>query len=184
MTSFKLYLFFSFLFFFLQPSKGYEICRTRCGPVPIRFPFQIISSLPENRCGYPGFTVLCENETQNILTFPSGEFRIESIDYLWQLISISDPSNCTAKRLLQGFDYLNTPFQPLYARNFTFLNCTSDPLIFLSTGVSPIPCLSSESYSVVALPNDRYNVSNILSCSEIATFLYPSLRADDSSDSW
>ncbi|XP_022754162.1 putative RING-H2 finger protein ATL21A [Durio zibethinus] len=110
-----------------------------------------------------------ESYNNNNICQPLLGQRIESIDYLWQLISISDPSNCSAKRLLQGFDYLNTPFQPLYARNFTFLNCTSDALIFPSTGVSPIPCLSSESYSVVALPNDRYNGSNILSCSEIAT---------------
>ncbi|XWS50086.1 hypothetical protein CRYUN_Cryun12cG0058200 [Craigia yunnanensis] len=184
MASFKLFLFFSFLFFFLQPSKGNERCRKGCGTVPIRFPFQMISSLPEYRCGYPGFTVICESETQNILIFPlSGEFKIASIAYMSQLIWISDPSNCTAKCLLQGFNYSDTPFHPLYTRNFTFLNCTTDAPIFQSARVSPIPCLSSESYSVVALPTDRYNVSDMLRCMEITTFLYPSWGPGDSSDS-
>ncbi|XVE64689.1 hypothetical protein DITRI_Ditri07aG0121300 [Diplodiscus trichospermus] len=180
MASFKLFL-FSFLFF-LQPSNGDERCRTGCGPVLIRFPFQMNNSLPENRCGYPGFNVTCKNETQQILTFPfSGELRIVSIAYSLQLLCITDPSNCTAKRLLQGFDYSGTPFQPLYTRNFTFLNCTPDSPIF--TQVSPIPCLSSESYSVVALPTDQCHASDILRCTDIATFKYPSWGPDDSSDS-
>ncbi|XVF53073.1 hypothetical protein PTKIN_Ptkin05aG0070300 [Pterospermum kingtungense] len=185
MASFKLFLFFSFLFFFLQPSKGHDRCPTGCGTVPIRFPFQMNRSIPENRCGYDqGFTVRCQNEAQNILKFPfSGEFEIASIDYSSQLIQISDQTGCTPKRLLQGFNYSDTPFQPLSTRNFTFLNCTSDAPIFLNAGVSAIPCLSTENHSVVALPTDRYNVSDRKRCVEMITFLYPIMGPDDSSDS-
>ncbi|EOY25022.1 RING/U-box superfamily protein [Theobroma cacao] len=183
MAPFK--LFFSLIFFFfLQPSRSDdERCQTGCGPVPIRSPFQIITILPENRCGYPGLTVQCKNETQKILTFPfSGEFRVKSIDYLSQLVLISDPSDCTAERLLQGFNYSHTPFQPLPSRNFKFFNCTPDSPIF-RTGATPISCLSGESYSVVALPTDISYVSNMSGCMERATFLYPSREPDASSDS-
>ncbi|XVF10415.1 hypothetical protein REPUB_Repub07fG0180900 [Reevesia pubescens] len=184
MASFKLFLFFSFLLFFLQPSRSDQICPSVCGPVPIHFPFQMISILPKSRCGYPGFTITCQNQTQIILTIPfSGDFIIESISYLSQLISITDPSNCTAKRLLEGFDSFGTPFQPVYTRNFTFLNCSSDSPIFQSIGALPIPCLSDKSYSVFALPTDRYNLSNMFRCTEIANVLYPTWGQADLSDS-
>lgn len=184
MASFKLFLFFSFLFFFLQASEGNErYCPTGCvTEVPIRFPFQMIDSLPENRCGYDQrFTVRCQNETQNILRFPfSGDFEITSIGYPTQRISIRDPSYCTPKRLLQGFNYYDTPFQPLHTRNFTFLNCSSDAPIFQNREISPIPCLSSESNLVVALSTDSFNVYkyNMTRCTEMTTILFPEPEYD------
>ncbi|MBA0707498.1 hypothetical protein Golax_019538, partial [Gossypium laxum] len=181
MAAFRLFLFFFFLLFYLQPSRSHESCHPGCDLlVPIHFPFQMMSNPPENRCGYDGFTVTCKNETRNILTFPfSGDFVVDSISYFSQRISITDPCNCIARRLLQGFNYSDTPFQPLDTRNFTFLNCTSDAPVFQSPGgVSPIPCLSSESHSFVALPTERVGASNTSSCTEVVTFMHPSL--DDS----
>ncbi|TYH80030.1 hypothetical protein ES332_D03G105300v1 [Gossypium tomentosum] len=181
MADFRLFLFFFFLLFYLQPSRSHESCHPGCDlMVPIHFPFQMMSNPPENRCGYDGFTVTCKNETRNILTFPfSGDFVIDSISYFSQRISITDPCNCIARRLIQGFNYSDTPFRPLDTRNFTFLNCTSDAPVFQSPGgVSPIPCLSSESHSFVALPTERVGASNTSSCTEVVTFMHPSL--DDS----
>ncbi|KAG8496823.1 hypothetical protein CXB51_008046 [Gossypium anomalum] len=150
MAAFRLFLFFFFLLFYLQPSRSHESC-------------------------HPGCDLL-----RNILTFPfSGDFVIDSISYFSQRISITDPGNCIARRLLQGFNYSDTPFQPLDTRNFTFLNCTSDAPVFQSPGgVSPIPCLSSESHSFVALPTELVGASNTSSCTEVVTFMHPSL--DDS----
>ena len=151
----------------------------------------VLQVTPKKSTNHPKvFSIACldlphhHDRKQQHQQFPlSGKFKIASIAYMSQLIWISDPSNCTAKRLLQGFDYSDTPFHPFYTRNFTFLNCTTDAPIFQSARVSPISCLSSKNYSVVALPTDRYNVSNMLRCMEITTFSYPSWGPGDSSDS-
>ncbi|OMO79761.1 hypothetical protein CCACVL1_13446 [Corchorus capsularis] len=177
MGSIKLFLLLSSLSFFIQPSKSEGRCQTEyCGfQVPIRFPFQLMASFPQSRCGYPGFTVTCKNETKKILTFPfSGEFEIQGIDYFSQLVRISDPYGCTAGRLLQGFNYSGTPFQPPSTQILTFLNCTPDSKMFIISGIMPISCLSSENYSVVGVSIDESSdFSKRFVCSEITTILYP-----------
>ncbi|EOY25023.1 Uncharacterized protein TCM_016465 [Theobroma cacao] len=58
--------------------------------------------------------------------FPfSGKFKVEILDYMWQYIWISDPSDCIAERGLQGFDLSGTPLELLYLQSFTILNYSS-----------------------------------------------------------
>ncbi|OMO79762.1 hypothetical protein CCACVL1_13447 [Corchorus capsularis] len=173
----KLFLLFSFLSFLIQPSRSDERCHseTECGSSEptIHFPFSFSQS--QTHCGYPGFTVTCKNETQKIITFPfSGEFKIEDIDYFSQVMRISDPYGCTQGRLLEGFNYSATPFEPSLTQNFTFFNCTPDPSIPIITGINPISCLSSDNYSVVAVPTEESSdFSSLFTCSKMTTILYP-----------
>ncbi|WRX17053.1 hypothetical protein QQP08_009540 [Theobroma cacao] len=90
-------------------------------------------------CGYPGFSLACKNET--IIRFPfSGKFKVEILDYMWQYIWISDPSDCIAERGLQGFDLSGTPLELLYLQSFTILNYSSG---------TPIPHTEGQRFPVV-----------------------------------
>ncbi|XP_017972639.1 PREDICTED: putative RING-H2 finger protein ATL21A [Theobroma cacao] len=123
MAAFKLLFFFSFLFF-LQPSTSHQRCQFIDQP---------------DGCGYPGFSLACKNET--IIRFPfSGKFKVEILDYMWQYIWISDPSDCIAERGLQGFDLSGTPLELLCLQSFTILNYSSG---------TPIPHTEGQRFPVV-----------------------------------
>ncbi|KAI7995539.1 putative RING-H2 finger protein ATL21A [Camellia lanceoleosa] len=97
-----LFFFFSSLTIFTYKASSVDICEpTSCAasePV-IRFPFRLKTGQPD-RCGYPGFDLSCNNQTQTVLTLPhSGEFTVTHIDYLQQWISINDPNFCLPNRV-------------------------------------------------------------------------------------
>ncbi|XWS61616.1 hypothetical protein CRYUN_Cryun07bG0141600 [Craigia yunnanensis] len=159
-----------FFFFVLELSIRSESCQTNCGYNSIIFPFQLRNQSDEYRCGYPGFDLSCNNQSQTIITLPSsGDFKIEILDYYGQFIALSDPADCLARRLiLEGFDPSGTPFQPVDLKNFTLLNCSSDVLSLELIGMS-IPCLNTENKYVLAIPVDRPDLfTSLSSCLKIA----------------
>ncbi|KAK8366432.1 hypothetical protein V6Z11_A02G118900 [Gossypium hirsutum] len=139
---------------------GDDRCQTRCGYKEINFPFQLKNRPNEYRCGYPGFDVSCNNQTDTIIAFPSS----------------GDPNGCLAKRLLEGFDLSGTPFQTVYLQNFTLLNCSNDVPFWYPEFVTYISCLSSENNYTVAISVDRTDLFvPFSSCLEIATVSVSSL---------
>ncbi|XP_022854065.1 putative RING-H2 finger protein ATL21A [Olea europaea var. sylvestris] len=147
-----------FLFFFFS-FKQLVLCADVCSPAScdgvgprIRFPFRLIGRQPEH-CGYPGFHLFCNNQSQTILSLPlSGEFVVDYIDYTRQAIFINDPDLCDSKRIL-NFSLSRTPFEGTYTRKFTFLNCSSKATEYMSYNLIPLFCLSRENYSVMAMPS-------------------------------
>uniref|UniRef100_A0A0D3BNS9 RING-type E3 ubiquitin transferase n=1 Tax=Brassica oleracea var. oleracea TaxID=109376 RepID=A0A0D3BNS9_BRAOL len=150
MTFSKQLLTLFFLLFFLLPlrhaSKPKKCPSSRwgwlsCGPpseVPIRFPF----------CDHKGFNLRCNNINKTVLHLPmSGAFLVESIDYLNQRISISDPDNCLAKRLLT-FNLSGSPFSSPFYTEHTFFTCPGD--VVLPSSYRSIPCLSNSTSSFYA----------------------------------
>ncbi|XP_013637086.1 PREDICTED: putative RING-H2 finger protein ATL21B [Brassica oleracea var. oleracea] len=77
----------------------------------------------------------------------SGAFLVESIDYLNQRISISDPDNCLAKRLLT-FNLSGSPFSSPFYTEHTFFTCPGD--VVLPSSYRSIPCLSNSTSSFYA----------------------------------
>ncbi|XP_039029424.1 putative RING-H2 finger protein ATL21A [Hibiscus syriacus] len=151
-----------------------DICQPRCGYQEISFPFQLRN---ENRCGYPGFDLSCNNQNDTIISFPSsGNFSVETINYYVQFIAIGDPDGCLPKRLLEGFDTAATPFHQDYLQNFTLLNCSYN-VPYMDIYVTYIPCLSSDGNCTVAIPVDRPDLFEpFSSCREIATVSLPLLE--------
>ncbi|XP_017628636.1 putative RING-H2 finger protein ATL21B [Gossypium arboreum] len=156
---------------------GDDRCQTRCGYKEINFPFQLKNRPNEYRCGYPGFDVSCNNQTDTIIAFPSsGNFTAQIIRNVEQIIEIGDPNGCLAKRLLEGFDLSGTPFQTVYLQNFTLLNCSNDVPFWYPEFVTYISCLSSENNYTVAISVDRTDLFvPFSSCLEIATVSVSSL---------
>ncbi|KAG8496825.1 hypothetical protein CXB51_008039 [Gossypium anomalum] len=173
---FKLYFFIIF-FFLISSIMGDDRCQTRCGYKEINFPFQLKNQPNECRCGYPVFDVSCNKQTDTIIAFPSsGNFTAQIIGNVEQIIEIGDPNGCLAKRLLEGFDLSGTPFQTVYLRNFTLLNCSNDVPFWYPEFVTYISCLSSENNYTVAISVDRPDLFvPFSSCLEIATVSVSSL---------
>lgn len=162
------------LFVFAQPAISSSICKhAKCGSsgLPIRFPFRLKDRQPEH-CGYPGFDLSCNNQNQTVLNLPqSGEFVLDSIDYIEQAISIKDPDLCLPKRML-NFSLLGSPFQPVYTINYTFLNCSSsssssDWMVYASYQFVPLFCLSGKNHSVFAMNLSSSNQRVPASCRRI-----------------
>lgn len=133
--------------------------------VPVKFPFQIINNLESlnPRCRYPRFELLC-SRNKTILMLPrSGLFAVRNIDYNLQTLDINDPLNCLPKRFLDNFSLEDSPFEQKIYGNFTFLNCSSS-----SSSSNHVPehhrtvaCLSTENYTVLAVPSRFYNETKL-----------------------
>ncbi|MED6146872.1 hypothetical protein PIB30_038732 [Stylosanthes scabra] len=138
----------------------------------IRFPFQLQSNqLQRPYCGYPGFKLICMNDTKTVLDLPfSGEFYVRNINYLTQQIQVYDPDHCLPKRLL-SLNLSGTPFVATLSRNYTFLSCKSSNAMSRSV---PIDCLSNSTYFVSAVPSvDLANNSLPDSCKVIGRLSFP-----------
>ncbi|CAB4280148.1 unnamed protein product [Prunus armeniaca] len=142
-----------FLFSLFLPHRAATPCNgSTCsidGPVA-RFPFQIRNNQVSSNCGYPGFDLSCNNQSQTIITFPSsGDFIVQSISYLAQILYINGTDNCMPKRFLhRDLSFEDTPFS-IYlgfegTKNYTFFNCSSDQEIYWPSNI--ISCLSTESF--------------------------------------
>ncbi|XP_039031942.1 putative RING-H2 finger protein ATL21A [Hibiscus syriacus] len=161
--------------FTLISSTTSDICQPKCGYQEINFPFQLKN---ETRCGYPGFDLSCNNQTDTIITFPSsGNFTVQVINYYVQFIVIGDPDNCLAKHLLEGFDTTVTPFHQDYLQNFTLLNSSYNVPYMETLNLTYTPCLSSDYNCTVVIPVDRPDLfKSFSSCWEIETVSLPLLE--------
>lgn len=158
MASFQVF-FSTFFIFFVLPhiTSSAIICKTSsCGgrenPL-VNFPFHLKGMKIDQSCGYPGFDLSCNNQSQTILNLPySGDVVVEHIDYYEQSIYIDDSDHCFARRLLQNFTLLGSPFQFAAVGNFTFLNCSANetmtlPMYEYGYG-RVIRCVSGDDYNI------------------------------------
>ncbi|KAM5572167.1 putative RING-H2 finger protein ATL21A [Rosa sericea] len=146
---------FTFLFFFsFLPHLASTTCRGKCssdGPA-VRFPFWLRHH-HSSHCGWLGFNLSCNNQKQAILTLPSsGDFIVDNINYLDQILTINDPNNCLIKRFLEDeMDLMPLPFSYLHDfANYTFFNCS--PKAKQLDWYPTLSCLSSDNYKVTAVP--------------------------------
>lgn len=136
---------------------GISLCGVNGGlSALIEFPFRL-KSVQRRRCGYPGFDLTCNNQSQTILAIPgSGDFSVEFIDYQNQKIWLNDPNHCLPKRLL-NFSLSASQFRPVISRNFTLLNCSGDAMSGVMASYTPglmtVPCMSGANHTVVSVPS-------------------------------
>ncbi|KAL8141597.1 LOW QUALITY PROTEIN: hypothetical protein V2J09_014629 [Rumex salicifolius] len=150
-----------FIFSLLHKTLSLEICPTSYCPSAgavssselddraIRFPFMAAGSNSSGRCGYPGFELTCDSQNlQPVLTLPSsGDFTVQAINYVNQVVLVSDPENCLPKRILK-LKLAGTPFSGSENRNHTFVNCTNLNSSSSVVMAAPIPCLSGGNHTV------------------------------------
>jgi hypothetical protein len=147
---------FTFLLLLPQTTSSAVICKTSsCGGsenLPVNFPYRLKGTNADQSCGYPGFNLSCNNQSQTILTLPSsGDVVVERINYYKQSIYIADPGHCFARRFLDNFTLSGSPFQFVAVDNFTFLNCSANMMMMYWAYwpyAQAIPCVSSDAYTI------------------------------------
>ncbi|KAI4297187.1 hypothetical protein L6164_037086 [Bauhinia variegata] len=140
----------------------------------IHFPFWIRDWNPDQRCGYPGFELSCDNG-RTLLNIPNGgNFVVKDLSSVD--VSIDDTDGCLPKRFLeQNVNLTGTPFKwgkDYNLVNLTFFKCSNlldgNPLEF-------VPCLSSSYKSdvFVLFPTKSYENEWIASCELISSTWIP-----------
>ncbi|KAL6979456.1 RING-type E3 ubiquitin transferase [Sarracenia purpurea var. burkii] len=164
-----IFFIFSILSIFTYKALCVNVCSpSSCGDAgpAIRFPFRL-KNQQDDRCGYPGFDLSCNNQSQTVLTLPSaGEFTVNRIDYSNQWIFINDPDSCLPERI-QNFSLSGSQFKGAFRRNYTFFNCSE------TVWSVPVMCLGSSNYSVIALVD--YSAGDFVppSCRNLSTVSVP-----------
>ncbi|KAJ3674579.1 hypothetical protein LUZ60_005195 [Juncus effusus] len=108
------------------PSLSSSSCQPFCGGLQIHYPF---GSGPG--CGSPLFQphVTCNYTTQTLtLTTRSGSYPIQSIDYINQILTLTDPtmSTCFSLCTSPGFSLsADAPFTFVYTNIFALLRCSN-----------------------------------------------------------
>ncbi|XP_065868128.1 rust resistance kinase Lr10-like [Euphorbia lathyris] len=143
-----------FMLFILSHGLALNECKqSRCrknGPA-IRFPFRLKNQQPEH-CGFPGFDLSCTETRDTLLELPNSvKLNVDRIDYVYQVIHTSDPSNCLPKQII-NFNLSNSAFKfgDSSRNDYAFFNCTSiarREYLFM-------PCLSVPGYDVHAFYKD------------------------------
>lgn len=123
------------------------------GPV-VRFPFRL-DRQPE-RCGYPGFDLSCNNQSQVVLNLPSvGDIVVIDIDYRLQTIYLK-PDFCLLNRT-RYVDTSSTPFSFNSYIEYTFFNCSTVPFFSIVEPFELLDCFSSVNNTVVAVPTSFFD---------------------------
>lgn len=137
-----------------------DVCRfSWCGNdnLLIRFPFHLEGEQLDPYCGYPGFKLICTNDSKTVLKLPyTGEFYVRNINYLRQQILVYDLDDCLPKRLL-SLNLSGSPFIATFRRDYTFLSC---PYQNTGSHFIPIDCLSNSTNFVSSIPS--VNLTNSL----------------------
>lgn len=140
------------LFFFTFPATIHskDFCPTsNCGKYffPITYPFKLESDQPPKNC--PNFINLkCIDDGRTMINLPaSGEFYVSEISYYTQKISLTDPENCLARRLMTNFSYY--PFKAINYKNYTFYTCPRESADGILAGYV-ISCLSNSTNATIA----------------------------------
>ncbi|KAL3499224.1 hypothetical protein ACH5RR_038317 [Cinchona calisaya] len=163
-------IFLSYLIFFFistpNPTSSVKLCNpVSCngdvmGPI-ITFPFRLKNN-QDIRCGYPGFDLSCNNQSQTILSLPnSGDFVVNWIDYSTQSIFISDPNSCLPTRIFD-FSVIDSTFKPAPDKNYTLYNCTINWSVneTMNYHVVPVVCDGDYNSTILATPS-RYSSQKI-----------------------
>ncbi|KAI3983058.1 hypothetical protein MKX01_035339 [Papaver californicum] len=142
----------------------------------ISYPFRMKGCQGE-RCGYPGFDLICDNMNRTVLDLPFSEpFFVNNIIYgsTFNEIELEDPDNCLAGRLLNQLNLSGTPFIGIEYQNYSFFSCQShiyDP-------VKNISCLGNSTHRVFATAYSTSTSSSLprANCTLIATVPVPVLE--------
>ncbi|KFK39073.1 hypothetical protein AALP_AA3G197200 [Arabis alpina] len=125
-------LFFFLVFFYtittltLPASGATTSCRTICGNIPINYPFGI-----DEGCGSPQLKGMLNCSTDLFFVTPSGNYKVQTIDYEKNTMVVFDPamSTCSILQPQHNFkmsDIQNTIIRPSYDTVFALLNCSID----------------------------------------------------------
>lgn len=102
-------------------------CRDFCNSIPIKYPFGI-----EDGCGSPQFRHMLNcSATDLFFQTPSGNYKVQSIDYDKKSLTIYDPSMSTCSILQPHHDFVMSDIQnaiipPSYDTVFVLMNCSID----------------------------------------------------------
>ncbi|KAI9195954.1 hypothetical protein LWI28_019708 [Acer negundo] len=101
-------------------------CRTTCGDIAINYPFGV-----DDGCGAPQYRHMLNCSTNLFFTTPSGNYKVQSIDYKTKTMVIYDPSMSTCSILQPHHDFIMTDIQsammpPSPDTVFALINCSID----------------------------------------------------------
>ncbi|GMH29768.1 hypothetical protein Nepgr_031611 [Nepenthes gracilis] len=149
-----------------------------CGVQLIRFPFGVVDGNQYVRCCYPGFELTCSNQSQPLLDLgSSGEFAVQEIDYINQLVLIADPSGCLPKRIL-NLNLSDSPFTGVENKEYSFFKCTNlSSSSTLPVRSAVISCLSGDNYSVIVTHHKELAdvLLESMECNEFKTVSAPNM---------
>ena len=112
----------------LLAAASHNICgqEPRCSPdgPAIKFPFQLQDKQPEH-CGYPGFSLYCDNSSHTVLELPSSvKLFVSNISYKSHRIEVYDPKGCLPKQI-RNFNASNaSPLKFSSWNRFALFNCS------------------------------------------------------------
>ncbi|KAL2468911.1 RING/U-box superfamily protein [Forsythia ovata] len=134
----------------------------------IQYPFKLLSQNLNICNNYTDLICNFQNSI-TILNLPfSGDFYVHNIDYYTKRITLYDPGNCLAKRLI-NLNLSSSPFEAIYYQNYTFYSCPGTDSLYYR--FKPIGCLSNLTNNVTVatasvipdVMNLYYNCSVIFS---------------------
>lgn len=151
-----------FIIFFITHTTKPVLCVDICEPVTcnptgpeIRFPFRLIGKQPR-QCGYPGFDLSCNNNTQLLLHLPfAGDFVVTSINYLTHNI-IFKPEFCPPNTI-QAFSPVVSPFVGELLAEYTFFNCSADRFFPVAEPFETLECFSRVNYTVLVVESRLFD---------------------------
>ncbi|KAE8682028.1 putative RING/U-box superfamily protein [Hibiscus syriacus] len=157
----------------LDPASTYpEGCRpTSCkrGGPSVRFPFRL-KGLQSDDCGYPGFTLTCNNNNHTVLELPqSVKLLVKHIDYKNQRIQVYAEDGCVQNQL-QNLTLSSSPFNLRLGsdsyyetpRNSTLFECSEEGQS--NFGDNIIRCLSTKPGFYVKYTDSDYASTDLLHC--------------------
>lgn len=101
-------------------------CRNYCSSIPINYPFGI-----DDGCGSPQFRHMLNCSTDLFFQTPSGNYKVQSIDYDKKNMVIFDPAMSTCSILQPHHDFVMSDIQsaiipPSSDTVFVLMNCSID----------------------------------------------------------
>ncbi|XP_052205590.1 uncharacterized protein LOC127810254 [Diospyros lotus] len=111
---------------FQYPSLTVSLCRNFCGNMAVKYPFGI-----DDGCGAAQFRGMLNCSTDLFFQTPSGNYKVQSIDYKKQTLSLYDPTMSTCSILQPRRDFALSAAQsallPVSPDTvFALLNCSLD----------------------------------------------------------
>ncbi|XP_063942586.1 RING-H2 finger protein ATL20-like [Daucus carota subsp. sativus] len=152
-------LFLSIIFSITHRVLCVETCElTSCSPTgpTVRFPFRL--GRQPRQCGYPGFDLSCNNQSQLLLNIPfTGNLVVTDINYTSQTI-LFKPKFCPPPRL-DTFSPFGSPFDFGLLDEYFFINCSSTWYFPGSSSVDVVDkdCVGNVNGTVVAFPGRFFN---------------------------
>ncbi|XP_048141400.1 putative RING-H2 finger protein ATL21A [Rhodamnia argentea] len=161
----------------LSDTCSYNLCGR--GEPAVQFPFRLKQYQPDERCVYPGFDLTCDVQNRTTLRLPtSGEFIVDTIDYIDQVLWLRDPDDCLPKRL-QNFNPSGSNWTVQRYTSFTLFKC---PKVRSVPSMLPrVACLDGHEYYVVAVAVDDLsqdmNLLSQLRCGDNWTIQIPTVNS-------